>query len=154
MQINSRLFAYFALKSNLNKVKYDAHFKIFWGKGGSRKWLLLVPFPNISTSKHFADHVPMNLREANEAALCSSKMSRCLQYGGITRSLDKVSRITPVTVLQTVILRKHSIITGQMLQNKNVYYNSLILKCDDFNNSCSASLAIKFYWQNFQKSKF
>lgn len=95
--------------------------------------------------KHFADHVPMNLREANEAALCSSKMSRCLQYGGITRSLDKVSRITPVTVLQTVILRKHSIITGQMLQNKNVYYNSLILKCDNFNNSCSASLAIKFY---------
>lgn len=39
----------------------------------------------------------------------------------ITWSLDKVSGITSLTVLQTVILDKYSRITGQMLQNSIIF---------------------------------
>lgn len=37
---------------------------------------------------------------------------------GITQSLDKVPGVTSLTVLQTVILGKYSVISGQMLQTK------------------------------------
>lgn len=77
MQINSRLFAYFTLESNLSRGKF---LKVFREKGGAESAVCccsVSPTPGIS--EHSADHMLTNLLADNEEAPCNSEMSRCLQ---------------------------------------------------------------------------